>query len=118
MPFSLPTFNLTCDIVDGVTGVTRLTSPCNLAFGRRQNTIGASGTGTVGVPGPVMTLLLPALTDIRSDWQLVPPDIVQCPAGSFRLYRVFWVDDIGKGFANEHRVAYLIHDGVAPIPLP
>jgi hypothetical protein len=83
-----------------------------------------------------MQLLLPALTDIRYS-SLLPSgawvgDCVEAPAGSGRYYAVWAVDDAGKGFANEHRVAilYPLTDWVlqvttnpwgatvAPFPLP
>lgn len=116
MSFSVPTFNLTCAIHTFGIPIARLFSPCNLAMGRRQLTVGASGTGVVGVPGFVMTLLLPALTDIRSALSVTGPDRVQVPLGSGRFYDVFVVDDMGKGFANEHRVALLVQV-TQPTPL-
>ena len=67
-----------------------------------------------------MFLLLPALTDVRytgvggtSDSFY---DIVEVPAGSARWYWVLSVDDAGKGFANEHRVAEL--QAIEPLPVP
>jgi hypothetical protein len=34
-------------------------------------------------------------------------DLLEIPAGSTVLYQCTYVDDIGKGFANEHRFAIL-----------
>jgi hypothetical protein len=70
-----------------------------------------------GVGG--MTLMVPALTDIRGPQDTVSFDMVECPLGSGRWYRVCAVDDIGKGFANEHRAALLFAlptSWIAPYP--
>jgi hypothetical protein len=77
----------------------------------------------------LMEILLPAGSDIRAQWNGLNPDMVEIPAGSKRFYSVANVDDIGKGFANEHRIAwvqYMIGGGTffsgpsypAPVPLP
>jgi hypothetical protein len=46
---------------------------------------------------------------------------VEVPAGSGRYYEVVQVDDAGKGFPNEHRIAGLIATvdlGMWPVPYP
>jgi hypothetical protein len=111
MSFTLPEFNLTCDIYTGpwATRVFRLSASGNLAFGKRvqQAALDSVGGGfPIGSSQPV--LLLPALTDIRSGVQVPKTDLVEVPSGSGRWYLVFAVDDIGKGFPNEHRAAVLI----------
>jgi len=62
--------------------------------------------------GRFLTLLVPKLTDIRppglSSGTNVWGDLVEVPAGSSRWYMVIQVDDVGKGFPNEHRFAYLL----------
>jgi hypothetical protein len=48
-------------------------------------------------------------------------DLVEVPAGTGRFYRVQWVDDLGKGFDNEHRFALLLQTNTFspwPIPMP
>jgi len=58
-----------------------------------------------------MTILLPPLTDIRDSFSTAAGSsrpIVEVPAGSKRYYGVTFVDDIGKGFPNEHRFACII----------
>jgi hypothetical protein len=60
--------------------------------------------------GQMMCLLVPKGTDLR------PPPVtlsqwgscVEVPAGTLRYYAVIQVDDIGRGFANEHRFALLV----------
>ena len=119
MPFTLPTFNLTANIWHYATWFGNFptvipapdaTTLCNLAVGRR-----VSGSTNID-----MWLLMPIGTDIR-DKQKAPtaspqPDIVEVPAGSGRYYMVQTVDDAGKGFANEHRVA-TINGDVAAFPV-
>jgi len=119
MAYTVPTFNLSCNIWSGTAlppNPKRLTSVCNLAFGRRHH------NEDEGFPHTLMYLLLPLLTDIRGSQGAPPaPDLVECPAGSGRHYLVMWVDDIGKGFANEHRVAGLAQTtigGAWPTPIP
>src|SRR5215831_8672184 len=116
MAFRLPTFNLLCNIkpllVSGAPSPPgppwRLVDiPCQLTYGRRVSMTQTGGTGDVGVVILTMNLLLPALTDIRGPQDKVAPDQVEVPAGSGRFYQVKGVDDIGKGFTNEHRTASL-----------
>lgn len=109
MAFTLPTFNLTCNIhtVAGGVNVFRLSSDCNLAMGRRT----ANPNGTVeqdgGLFGLLPILLLPVGTDVRDSSCGGEMDIVEVPAGTGRWYQVIAVDDVGKGFPNEHRLATL-----------
>lgn len=72
---------------------------CNLAMGKR---ISGSVTSTI-----VPQLLVPALSDIRDGFNASGQDYVEVPAGSGRFYVVNEVDDMGKGFPNEHRFAVL-----------
>jgi len=69
-----------------------------------------------------MTLLLPAGTDVRDAWCASGEDAVEVPVGSGRFYRALYVDDIGKGFSNEHRAVLLTKRGNAlglwPTPVP
>lgn len=114
MAFRLPTFNILCNIsAPGAPGVILIPGPpfrlagqsCQLTYGQRTQVASASGTPTQGTLVLVMNLLLPALTDVRGPQDLASFDMVEVPAGSGRWYSVIGVDDIGKGFANEHRTA-------------
>ena len=104
MSFTVPTFNLTCNIYTGAVFMPppRVVSPCNLAFGRR-NAMPQGQETESGISALAMTLLLPPGTDIRSIEMTTGADLVEVPAGSNRRYLVTFVDDIGKGFPNEHR---------------
>ena len=72
-----------------------------------------------------MWLLLPAGTDIRDStnysFTVDKTDMVEVPAASGRIYVVEWVDDVGKGFPNEFRVAAIAKAsgwGLWPSPIP
>lgn len=132
MSFSLPTFNLTCNIwrfqPPPPGGPPFLSPLCNLAFGRRINR--SPELGDLDLALGQMSLLLPPLTDIRDAASVASHagDLVEVPQASGRYYYVFYVDDIGKGFPNEHRVALLgkaaaVNGGVFvpyiwPAPIP
>lgn len=108
MAYKLPTFNLVCNVyTGGDTTDLRISPQCNLAWGQRVNVASTGGTDIIGVPLVTMTLLLPPLTDVRGPLSSTDADTVECPAGSNRMYTVSFVDDIGKGFPNEHRAAVL-----------
>jgi len=109
MAFTLPDFNLPVDIYTGpwTTRVLRVSVMGNLAYSRRVNLGPEQQSGEQYASAAFMSLLLPALTDVRSYLTTGQADSVEVPAGSGRWYSVDSVDDIGKGFANEHRCAML-----------
>lgn len=111
MGFTLPTFNLRCNIYTGPWATKALRIPdqqCNLAWGKRGNVLFFVNTDLeLGAASPGMIILLPARTDIRCWLWYGTDDLVECPSGSGRWYSVAAIDDIGKGFANEHRAAWL-----------
>lgn len=122
MPYTLPVFNLAINIWHQpntpLIGPPDLVTTCNLTPGRRV-------TQDLTNPAFRVFLLLPKLTDIRSrEQQPAQPDIVEVPVASGRYYIVEWVDDSGKGFANEHRIAIVFHNVNAalanpwPVPYP
>lgn len=111
MAFSVPVMPIECDIYTGPypTRVFRATVPCNLAVGRRMPQPGLGLIEETGEGHGVMTLLVPAGTDLR-DYSAGPPyvmDLVEVPRTTGRWYVVLGVDDYGKGFPNEHRFAWL-----------
>lgn len=122
MPFVVPNFNLLCNIGSGTgagvfprppfVSVRLANQECALVYGRRVN---AAFSGDADSGGPSvfqMNLLLPMGTDIRGVQDSSGSvDLVECPAGSGRWYSVSSVDDVGKGYANEHRTA-----GLAAVP--
>jgi hypothetical protein len=66
-----------------------------------------------------MNLLLPPFIDVRGPQDTVSFDMVEVPEGTGRWYQVTGVDDIGKGFDNEHRTASiyaLVRGWTAPYP--
>jgi hypothetical protein len=119
MSFTIPDFNLLCDVFTGpwLTRSLRLNDvPCNLAAGRRVQQLANDFWGAA-VGASVPTLLLPALTDIRDDANAGGADIIECPAGSGRIYQVTLVDDSGKGYPNEYRRVAMakIWQGLDPV---
>lgn len=118
MPYMLPDFNLTCEVYRGpwasrVLAVHAL--ECNLAFSRRGQ-IPTGFAADLNEWSPIMSLLVPAGSDIRSLVCAAVEDVIECPSGSGRWYQVGGVDDIGKGFPNEHRCALLFQISEAMIP--
>lgn len=65
-----------------------------------------------------MLLCVPEGTDLRDSTSVSGKDLVECPAGSGRLYRVHFVDDMAKGFANEWRFAIIGKLASWPTPIP
>lgn len=123
MAYILPTFNLTCDVYSFAVpppGAPRLTAvPCQLR---------APSPNYSGIVQPsasqftAMCLMVAAGTDLRDGFAgaFNTPDYVEVPAGTGRIYRVQLVDDIGKGFANEHRFCVLVKvtSQIWPVPIP
>ena len=112
MAFTLPTFNLVANILrfNGTSYVVVGETVCNLAMGKRvSNPQGSSGVGDLEGNTPI--LLCPAGTDIRDRSCGGDSDVVECPAGTGRWYAAGLVDDIGKGFDNEHRSVTLLKVG-------
>lgn len=113
MVFVLPTFNLNCRIFTNTgnfsTKVFRLSSICQLRGPQQGPRVGLPHSGASLSDGIVPLLLLPPLTDIRDrvNYGTAYGDLVEVPSLSGRWYQCYSVDDIGKGFANEHRYATL-----------
>ena len=120
MAFRVPAMPLAVNIWRNATGVLNppdLITVGNLAWGRRVT----AATGIPGDPGEdtaVNYLLVTALTDIRDNISPGGPDVVELPAGTLRYYYVKQVDDVGKGFANEFRVAVIAKLTPWPAPIP
>ncbi len=125
MGYHVPTFNIQCNIWHGLpSGTVPSTIPdiglqdCQLRW------VGRGPAETASVPidiqttwQPGVTLLVPALTDLRDMLSGTFEDIVEVPAGSGRIYQVKYVDDVAKGFPNEYRMAYLAKT-IWPVPAP
>ncbi len=111
MPFVLPTFNLTANVWHAFTPmVSTYSAPdgdfgCNLSPGKRGFVQLPPLSGLTYSYFP-MELLCPPGTNVNAEINggHTPADVVECPAGSQRFYWVSYVDDVGKGFSNEHRL--------------
>ena len=107
--FPLPTFNLTSRIWHGqpLTGpfpptpAPDLTPDCQLAEWSRLNFHVTGATAALFIQ-----IRVPKLTDVRGLNSSTASDIAEVPSGSGRFYQIAYVDDVGKGFANEYRCAY------------
>ncbi len=122
MAYTLPTFNLNVNIWrygnDVQANPPDVTSGGNLVANYRgdQSPIVVALDTVANMQVRVkevawlMTLLLPKGTDVQP--YMGGPvhnfgDCVEVPAGSGRFYVVLFVDDIGRGFQNEHRFAVI-----------
>jgi hypothetical protein len=142
MPSYIPTFNLTCNIwhagfswngafpvavpggAPSLSPVCQLYIPPSVYVGNL--TVGQTAGGIItggAVMKPPVILRLPKGTDVRCyDFTFsaaLIADLVECPAGTKRLYGITWVDDVHKGFINEYRVAMLVniyYAGAYPMP--
>jgi len=115
-----PVFNLPCSIFRN--GVVPPAPPAVIALGNLSPGRLVSGTNYDNFFGSLtvgqMYLRLPAGTDIRDAKAPAGPDNVEVPSGSGRLYNVIFVDEMGGGFANEHRMAMLGNIHTWPVPFP
>jgi hypothetical protein len=118
MAFRVPTFSLSCFLWHTGGDVSLppdLTVACNLMMGGHPNppvepTPGATSLGIALAFARVMSLCLPKGTDVRPAFLTSTGDFdcVEVPGGSGRYYAVLGVDDVGKGFPNEYRLAAIV----------
>lgn len=131
MPFRVPTFNLTCNVWSrasvptGPVDISTLPPPRIAGLACQLRAPGKLSTAQDELNYWIFAaeLLVPAGTDLRDNfsWDGVAinkPDFVEVPAGSGRGYTVVAVDDVGKGFSNEHRFAFIFKNPKWPIPAP
>lgn len=126
MSFVVPQMPLSCNIwLHFQPGVSTYASPdvtisCNLTPGKRvfMNTDNLRIYSTDGrtVFGQCVELLLPKLGQISAGSPAKTPSVVEVVPGSQRMYWVVYVDDVGKGFANEHRMAVMRMINEAALP--
>ena len=78
--------------------------PCCISPGKRSM-VSIRGDTDASLSDFAMEVLLPALEKGCAGVHFPPraADVLEIPQGSTRFYMVRYVDDIGKGFANEHR---------------
>lgn len=112
--FALPNFNLTAGVwhspgrAPALYGPPDLVTPCNLANGRVSHVLQeVRRTDVRQVLGASASALFPKQTDLRDFSVTSDVDVVEIPLHSGRYYWVAFVDDIAKGFVNEHRWAIL-----------
>jgi hypothetical protein len=76
-------------------------------MGKRVASDRAAGQESGGMFGLTPVLLLAAFVDVRDSSCGGQMDVIEVPAGTGRWYLATLVDDIGKGFPNEHRAVSL-----------
>jgi hypothetical protein len=123
MAFVIPTFNLVCDVFTfpyNFAGAPRIANQiCQL----RAPSVQAQnlGNGLLAITQTIC-LIVPKGTDIRDQYctPINSSDAIVLPPGTGCRYQVLWVNDIGRGFPNEHRYATLakINSGPWPTPIP
>ena len=112
MSFRVPAMPLAVNIWrvgNNVANPPDVVTVCNLSPGKRTMTAFASlEGGNFSQPTLLMQALLPKGTDVRpaagtpgSD----QGDILEIPAATGRFYTAVGVDDVGRGFSNEYRLA-------------
>lgn len=110
MSFRIPSFPLAVDVYTGpwLTRAFREQVQGNLCIGRRSQDFPDFNDISANVYTGTMFLLLPPGTDVRDMNQNIPAnDVLEVPSGSGRWYAVALVDDVAKGFDNEHRYALI-----------
>jgi hypothetical protein len=118
MAYTVPTFNLTANWnALGAGHPPRMSSVCNLAYGKRTGAWGIDPSlGSIACH--YMQLLLPARTDINYAGSASGhADFVEVPTGSGCWYLTQDVNDVGRGFPNEFRVAVIFRQQW-PSPIP
>jgi hypothetical protein len=117
--FRVPAMPLVCNVWHAPNAPPAAPDIANLQCqlrGPAQHPSGLSSVFASVVATPA--LLVTALTDIRDYANPNGTDTVECPAGSGRFYLIQMVEDVGKGFLNEHRFAALVKTGMWPVPIP
>jgi len=106
MAFTIPTFNLLCDVFDGPwpAPVRIVGLACNLQMARRASIVSSVSISADQIFAHSPCLLVPAGSDVRDASCANNPDYIECPSGSGRFYFVNGVDDVAKGFDNEFRL--------------
>lgn len=110
MAYTVPNFPITVKVWHAV-AVPPVGAPAFTVMGNLTPGVRTLALTAAAVAGE-MFCLLPKLTDIRI------ADVAEIPGGTTRYYSVIFVDDIAKGFSNEHRFAVLRQAAPWPIPTP
>lgn len=133
MAYVLPTFNLLANVWHAYDAtLTNYASPdatvlVNLSPGKRTMVAADPGFTSSILYNFVMEMLVAKDTDIRTSNETTLADLIECPKDTGRFYAVRYVDDIGKGFANEHRLVLvrmwnrdpmIFKDTTVPFPVP
>jgi len=126
--FDPPTFNLLCNVWHQVPDPPALPAgapnianlPCNLRILKTADVIttqGSQPTAFIAVPKGTDLRVLVGWRSLRAPGGTTP--IIECPAGTGRIYQIFAIDDVAKGFPNEYRFALVTQvECIGGPPLP
>jgi hypothetical protein len=126
MPYRLPAFNLTVRIFASPPPLTvpRVITTGNLSPGYRSfAAVPVSGVAPAILQDEAYLSVAKGV-DIRGASSTYIGDMVECPTGTGRYYRVLHVEDVAKGFPNEYRRATMVQNLVGgngpvwPVPTP
>ena len=108
MAFVVPQFPLNINVWragNATSNPPDVTTTGNLSPGKRVTT--ASNIGEVPPPAMLSELLFPKQVDIRGANQGAGSDTLEIPAASGRYYSCLQTEEVGLGFANHHRIAFV-----------
>lgn len=109
MPYQVPEFPLRANLYtsvlphDFLAMVFREEVDCQLRVWGSDPRFTSAQVSSNGLLVGYVALLFPAETDVRDESTGPNADVIECPAGSGRLYLALYVDDVAKGFPNEYR---------------
>lgn len=115
-----PTLNLICNVWYNQFGHPLLGPPPTLANVPCQLRVGELVGPSPPAAARQVWICFAAGTDIAANPRGLFPigDLIELPAGTGRYYRVDWVEDVGRGFPNQYRVAESHQDPPWPVPTP
>lgn len=123
MAFSPPTFNLLCDVY--TFGTYPIGPPRLAGISCQWRGIGkmtaVQSLNQIAFFSVLTEILLPIGTDVRGDFEtpINNPDTIVLSPGSLDLpFQTADVTDVGKGFTNEYRVAFVYKLAPWPVPIP
>ena len=116
-PPKIPTFNLTINVWYNYAGLFPIVAPPTIVT-LASLSPGDRVLGLITAGNFMQFLSVPALTDLQ--WNRPgggsAKDVIELVPLSGRYFHVEYVCDVGKGFANEYRLAVI--SDILPVPTP
>lgn len=114
--YTLPNFNLTCDIYGAVTPppagpILWPAVPCQMYINSRMAAYGNGNGNILRIAyNPAIVLIGP------QPWAALSGMIINCPIGSASYYEILFADVVHRGFPNQYVEAQLIQLDPAFLP--